>query len=239
MYISFLLLYYFFNIQIVTFKWKSLVFSGKFKEFCSAIPSVLKPWWQSNMHWVNSNWIGCDTKPPERDGWVSIFPDYLFKHTFYRIISDLFTLRFDCCPFSLFPFPVSLFLCFSPLPVIWLSVPQFSKLGITWRRCTSLYHHVCSEVYQCSVLKCDLYNNSFNGLEEVVDSSSLQKTPEWGAPVSTLKARAARQIELDRLEEGAYRNLLKGGLDKQQAAHELCSTEGEKPPRLYDQEHSQ
>lgn len=93
MYINFLLLYYFFNIQMVTFKWKSPVFSGKFKEFCLAIPSVLKPWWQSNMHWVNSNWIGCDTKPPERDGWVSIFPDYLFKHTFYCIISDFFTLR--------------------------------------------------------------------------------------------------------------------------------------------------
>ncbi|KAK4829074.1 hypothetical protein QYF61_002018 [Mycteria americana] len=106
------------------------------------------------------------------------------------------------------------------------SVPQFSKLGIIYRRCSefldpcgsSLYHHICSEVYQCSVLRPDLYNILINDVEEVMDLSSLQMTPDWGHQ-SIHSARDARQIDLDTLEEWADRNFMKFDQDKCKA---LC-----------------
>lgn len=163
-------------------------------------------------------------------GFLFVLADYLFKHTFCFFISDLFSslLGLAVFPSLLFPFPV-LFFCVFLLCLSFgcQSVPQLSKLGIICRRCSefldprgsSLYHHICSEVYQCSVLRPDLYNIFINDLEEVMDSSSLQMTPDWGAPVDTLKGRAARQIDLDRLEERADRNLMKFDQDKCKALH--------------------
>jgi len=77
-----------------------------------------------------------------------------------------------------------------------------------------LHHRIFSEVYQCPVLRCDLYNILINDLEKAMGSSTLQMTPDWGAPVNTLKGRAAKQMHLDRLEEWADRNLMKAGLGR-------------------------
>lgn len=107
MFINLLLLCYFFSIQMVTFKWKSPVFSGKVKKFCLAITSILKPWWQSNMHWVNANCIRYGTKPPGPGGWVSICPGWLSLQAHILLLYFwplLFALRFVCCPLSAFSF---------------------------------------------------------------------------------------------------------------------------------------
>lgn len=177
MFINLLLLCYFFSIQMVTFKWKSPVFSGKVKKFCLAITSILKPWWQSNMHWVNANCIRYGTKPLGPGGWVSICPGWLSLQAHILLLYFwplLFALRFVCCPLSAFSFSCLAF----PVFLLCLSfgcqsVPQFSKLRIIYRRCSEFLD-------PCSVPRPDLYNIFVNDLEEVTDSSSLQMTPDWG-----------------------------------------------------------
>lgn len=50
-------------------------------------------------------------------------------------------------------------------------------------------------------LRPDLCNIFISDLEEVMNSSNLQMTPDWGAPVDTVKGRAANRINPDSLEE--------------------------------------
>lgn len=181
------------------------------------------------MHWVNATWIRCGTKPPGHCGrFLFVQSDYLFEHTFCFFVSDLFTQKYGCCSLSSFSF---FFLPSSCFPVFLFSlsfccqaVPQFSKLWIIYRGCSefldpcvfSLYHHIFSEVYQCSLLRPDLCNMIINDLIK----------PDWEVPVNIPKGRAAREIHQDRLVEWADRSLMKWGPDRQQAAQEPCSTEG-------------
>lgn len=147
--------------------------------------SILKPWWQTNMHWVNATWIRYGEWVPICPGWLSLQAHipllYLWSLLFTLnvwLLSSLCFFLFLCCFFMV------LFLCLSFGCQL---VPQFSKLGNVYRRYSELLDHVLYFVppyLQWGLLmiwaETYLHNIFINDLEKVVDSSRLHMTLDWG-----------------------------------------------------------
>lgn len=124
---SHLLLGYFVNIQKVTSKWKSSVFSGKYDKVCLAITSILKPWWEKNyalkLKLIES---GVVQNPL---GTVADFYLFCLTISWSTHSASLFlTSSLKCLTVILpllFPFSVFIFSCFSFFFSCHLIVRQF------------------------------------------------------------------------------------------------------------------
>lgn len=182
---SHLLLGYFVNIQKVTSKWKSSVFSGKYDKVCLAITSILKPWWEKNyalkLKLIES---GVVQNPL---GTVADFSLFCLTISWSTHSASLFlTSSLKCLTVILpllFPFSVFIFSCFSFFffLVIWLSgsssilqaVDQLQGMlrvpRTMWSSCVPPHLQ-----WGLSVLLCPDPSNMFiSDLEEVMNSSIL------------------------------------------------------------------
>lgn len=200
-------------------------FSGIFKKFCFAIVSTFKLWWWTNMNSVKANWIRHSAKSPGQAEWFSLSWLTISSSTLLLYLWPLITFKFklfalDCCSFftfpppPFFPFPFLIFFSFSfslfQFLFCHLIVSQFlnssswgssktdAQSSLTW---VALLCTTRSAMRSILFLRPDLRNIFISDLEEVMNSSNLQMTPDWGAPIDTVKGRAANRIDPDSLEE--------------------------------------